>query len=64
LLDFVARDAAARGIGSLESVECRDNRAAITLAKEMGFSASPYPDDANLILVSKTLNRPTPAGSA
>ena len=64
LLDFVARDAAARGIGVLESVECRDNRAAISLEREMGFIASPYPDDATLTLVRKTLNRPAPARSA
>jgi GNAT superfamily N-acetyltransferase len=64
LLDFVARDAAARGIRTLESVECRDNRAAITLEREMGFTASPYPDDATLTLVRKALSRPTPARSA
>lgn len=64
LLDFVARDAAARGIGILESVECRDNRAAIAIEKEMGFTASPYPHDTTLTLVSKTLNRPAPAASA
>ena len=64
MLDFVARDAAARGIRILESVECRDNRAAIALEREMGFTASPYPHDATLTLVSKTLNRATPARSA
>lgn len=55
LLDFVARDARARGIKRLESVECRDNRAAIALEREMGFTASSYPGDATLTLVSKTL---------
>ena len=55
LLDFVARDAKARGIKVLESVECRDNVAAIALEKEMGFTASPYPGDATLTLVRKTL---------
>jgi len=56
LLDFVARDARARGIKRLESIECRDNRAAIDLEKEMGFTAAPYPGDATLTLVCKTLN--------
>lgn len=55
LLDFVSRDAEARGIKTLESVECRDNSAAIALEKEMGFSAQPYPGDASLTLVRKSL---------
>ncbi len=55
LLDFVARDAAARGIKTIESVECRDNVAAIALEKEMGFTATSYPGDATLTLVRKTL---------
>ena len=58
LLDFVARDARARGIGRLESIECRDNRAAIDLEKEMGFTAAAYPGDAGLTLVSKELAGP------
>ena len=59
LLDFVARDAAARGIKTLESIECRDNRVAIALETEMGFIASPYPGDATLTLVRKSLVAPT-----
>lgn len=55
LLEFVARDAAARGIGWLESVECRDNRAAIALEQEMGFTASAFPGDATLTLLRKPL---------
>lgn len=55
LLDFVARDAKARGIKALESIECRDNRMAIELEKEMGFTATSYPGDATLTLVRKTL---------
>jgi len=55
LLDFVAADARARGIGTLESVECRENRGAIMLELEKGFTASPFPGDATLTLVSKTL---------
>ncbi len=55
LLDFVARDAKSRGIKTLESIEARDNEAAIALEKEMGFIALPYPGDASLTLVRKSL---------
>lgn len=55
LLDFVARDAKARGIKMLESVECRDNVTAIALEKEMGFTATSYPGDSTLTLVRKSL---------
>ncbi len=61
LLDFVASDAAARGIRSLESVECRDNRAAIALEREMGFTASAFPGDATLTLLRKELVAPAVA---
>jgi GNAT superfamily N-acetyltransferase len=57
LLDFVSRDAEARGIKMLESVECRDNSAAINLEKEMGFIAMPYPGDASLTLLRKRLSQ-------
>ncbi|MGD9636462.1 MAG: GNAT family N-acetyltransferase [Pirellulales bacterium] len=56
LLDFVSHDAQARGIKTLESIECRDNSAAITLEKEKGFSAEPYPGDASLTLLRKRLS--------
>ncbi len=55
LLDFVSRDAEQRGIKTLESIEYRDNSAAIALEKEMGFTAEPYPGDASLTLVRKRL---------
>jgi GNAT superfamily N-acetyltransferase len=64
LLDFVAREAASKGIKTLESIECDDNRAAIALEKEMGFTARPYPGDATLTLVCKTLGRPPAADIA
>lgn len=55
LLDHVAAYAAARGIGTLESIESRDNREAIGLEREMGFTALPYPGDSTLILLQKQL---------
>lgn len=51
----IAPDADQHGIRILESVECRDNRAAIALEKEMGFTTTGCPGDATLTLVRKTL---------
>lgn len=56
LLDHVSRCAAAKGIGTLESIEDRANREAISLEKEMGFTARALPGDSTLLLVSKRLN--------
>ena len=55
LLDHVARFAAEKGFELLESIESRDNREAIGLEKEMGFTATLYPGDATLVLVQKRL---------
>ena len=55
LLDYVAGYATARGIKKIESVESRDNREAISLEREMGFTAKPYPGDATLIVLQKEL---------
>ena len=62
LLDFVAHDAAARGVRMLESIECCDNRTTIELEKEMGFTATPYPHDSTLTLLSKKLEPPFAGG--
>lgn len=58
MLDHVARFAASKGIGILESVESRDNHQAIALEREMGWTASPSPGDATLILLRKMLGTP------
>lgn len=55
LLHHVAREAAAKGIKLLESIESRDNVEAVALEKEMGFTVTAYPDDATLVLVQKKL---------
>lgn len=55
LLNHVADFAARKGIKTLESLESRDNRAAISLEKEMGFTACPCPGDSTLMLLQKTL---------
>jgi GNAT superfamily N-acetyltransferase len=61
MLDYLARYAEARGIKSIESIEAADNRDAIGLECEMGFTATFCPDDPRLVLVRKTLG---PAGAA
>lgn len=55
LLDYAATYAEAKGIKTLESVESHDNREAIALEREMGFSARFCPDDPRLVIVSKRL---------
>ena len=55
LLAHLARYAREKGIGLIESIECRDNVEAISLEKEMGFTATSYPGDATLVLLQKRL---------
>ncbi|HET9427003.1 MAG TPA: GNAT family N-acetyltransferase [Allosphingosinicella sp.] len=55
LLDYVARQAEQKGIKLIESIESRDNVEAISLEKEMGFTATNYPGDATLVLLQKKL---------
>lgn len=48
--------AKARGIKRLHSVESCDNQSAISLEREMGFTARPCPDDMSLTILSKDLD--------
>lgn len=57
LLTHVAAYAKAKGLTTIQSVEARDNHAAIDMEREMGFTAGPYPDDPTLVLVQKHLNQ-------
>lgn len=57
LLGHISRYAEAKGIKSLESIENRENHAAIELEREFGFLAEAYPDDPSLIIVRKQLNQ-------
>lgn len=61
LLAHIARYAEAKGVKTLESIESRENHAAIELEREMGFTAEPYPGDSTLVLVRRTLNQATHA---
>lgn len=56
LLDFVSNEAKARGIKVLESVESRENHAAIQLEREIGFTAEACPGDPTLVIVRRRLN--------
>lgn len=55
MLAHLARHAHEKGINLIESIECRDNVEAISLEKEMGFTATPYPGDSTLVLLQKRL---------
>jgi len=63
LLAHIARYAEAKGVRTLESIESRENHAAIELEREMGFSAKPYPGDSTLVLVSRKLELQGPLGN-
>ena len=55
LLAHLARVAEAKGVKMLESIESRENHAAIDLEREMGFSVEADPDDSTLVVVRKKL---------
>jgi GNAT superfamily N-acetyltransferase len=57
LLAYLAKVAAAKGVKVLESLERRDNHAAIELEQHMGFTAEADPDDPTLVIVRKELER-------
>lgn len=50
-LRYVIEQTRQMGIRKLQSIENRENHAAIELEKEMGFSARSYPGDATLMLL-------------
>ena len=60
-LEYVIDEARRSGIKKLQSIESRSNHAAITLEKEMGFSARSYPGDASLMLLEFDLTKSRPA---
>lgn len=60
MLRHVARDAEAKGVKILQSIESRENHEAIELEREQGFVAKAYPDDETLVLIQKEL-RPSNA---
>lgn len=55
MLKLVTRHANSIGVKIIESIESRENHAAIDLEREMGFTATSYPGDATLMLLQRTL---------
>lgn len=55
LLDHAAEQAAAMGVRTLQSIEAHDNHSAIRVERDMGFTSRPYPGDATLTLLEKSL---------
>lgn len=55
LLEHIARYAEARGIKLLESIEARENRRAIELEQQMGFTAEAIEGDPTLVRVVRKL---------
>lgn len=54
-LGYIAHYADDHGIETLESIESRENRAAIELEREMGLTVAMVPDDPTLVLVQRKL---------
>jgi N-acetylglutamate synthase-like GNAT family acetyltransferase len=59
LLQHVSRRAAAMGVKTLQSIESQDNRSAIQVERDMGFTSRPYPGDPTLTLLEKSLAEPS-----
>lgn len=53
LLAHIARYADKHGLETIESIENRENRTAIELEREMGFTVTTDPDDPTLVLVQR-----------
>ncbi|RUX28833.1 GNAT family N-acetyltransferase [Mesorhizobium sp. M7A.F.Ca.US.011.01.1.1] len=60
LLAYIAKYAERLGLETIESIENRENRAAIELEREMGFTVTTYPDDPTLVLVRRELPSKVP----
>lgn len=55
LLGYIAHYAEELGLDAIESIESRENRAAIDVERNMGFTVATDPDDATLVLVRREL---------
>jgi N-acetylglutamate synthase-like GNAT family acetyltransferase len=54
-LGYIARYADGHGIETIESIESRENRAAIEVERDMGFTVTTDSDDPTLVLVQRKL---------
>lgn len=55
LLAHIARYADEHGLETIESIESRENRAAIELERDMGFTITTDPDDPTLVRVRRQI---------
>lgn len=60
LLAHIAKYAERLGLDTIESIENRENHAAIELERDMGFTVTTYPDDPALVLVRRQLGSRLP----
>lgn len=60
LLRYLAGFGQEHGLETLQSIESRENHAAIELERDMGFTVSTDPDDPTLVLVERKLGTPLP----
>jgi acetyltransferase len=57
LLSQICDLARVRGFRSIECIESSENRSAIRLEEELGFTREPHPDDATVTVLSRSLER-------
>lgn len=55
MLEFVATEAKARGVRSIQSIESRENHATIELEREMGFTARSFEGEPTLVVLERAL---------
>ena len=55
LLEHAGERAAAMGVKTLQAIESQDNRTAIRVERDMGFTSRPYPGDSTLTILEKSL---------
>jgi GNAT superfamily N-acetyltransferase len=55
LLQHAGERAAAMGVKTLQAIESQDNRSAIQVERDMGFTSRAYPGDATLTLLERSL---------
>lgn len=61
MLAYVAGRAEAKGLQAIEAIESRQNRAALQVERELGFTIEDYPGDPTLSLVRRRLATGTAA---
>jgi GNAT superfamily N-acetyltransferase len=55
LLEHAGEQATAMGVKTLQAIESHDNRSAISVERDMGFTSRPFPGDATLTILEKSL---------